>query len=193
MPSLKIYLAGPEVFHAEAVALGRAKQALCAAFGFEGLYPLDGAAPGDGLSPQEAGVAIFRANIALIREADAVIANLSPFRGPGADAGTVFEVGFALGRGKPVLGYRNVIDGYRDRVAAWNGAPLGKDAEGRPVDRDGLLVEEFGFGDNLMIDAALIEGRVPVVTHAAPAGAAMTDLSAFSACLLRLRDLLAPG
>lgn len=193
MSPLKIYLAGPEVFHAEALALGHAKQALCTAFGFQGLYPLDGEPPIVGLSPQDAGIAIFRSNVAMIREADAVIANLSPFRGPGADAGTVFEVGFALGRGKPVLGYRNVTDGYLERVAAWNGAPLGTDEHGRPIDRDGLLVEEFGFGDNLMIDAALAEGRVPVVTHAAPAGATMTDLSAFSLCLLRLRDLLAPG
>ena len=35
-PSL--YLAGPDVFHPDAAGLGRAKQALCAAYGFRGLY-----------------------------------------------------------------------------------------------------------------------------------------------------------
>ena len=185
----RIYLAGPEVFHPDAIALGRAKQALCAALGFEGLYPLDTELPGGDLHPHAAGLAIFRGNVELIRRADAVIANLSPFRGPGADAGTVFEVGFALGLGKRVLGYRNVADSYLERVRAWHGEPLGVDAAGRPLDRDGLLVEEFGFGDNLMIDAALIEGGVPVIAHEAPPGAQLTDLTAFTACLLRLKDL----
>ena len=37
----KIYLAGPEVFHANATALGWQKQALCREYGFEGLFPLD--------------------------------------------------------------------------------------------------------------------------------------------------------
>ena len=36
----KIYLAGPEVFHPNAAALGRQKQALCREYGFEGLFPL---------------------------------------------------------------------------------------------------------------------------------------------------------
>lgn len=36
----KIYLAGPEVFHPDAAARGRQKQALCREYGFEGLFPL---------------------------------------------------------------------------------------------------------------------------------------------------------
>ena len=30
-------------------------------------------------------------------QADAIIANLTPFRGPGADAGTVYELGYMAG------------------------------------------------------------------------------------------------
>ena len=41
--SPKIYLAGPEVFLREAVAIGREKVAICAELGLEGLYPLDNA------------------------------------------------------------------------------------------------------------------------------------------------------
>lgn len=188
MPS--VYLAGPEVFHADALALGRAKQALCTAAGFSGLYPLDGEIGTDHAGLWELGRAIYRSNIAMILTADAVIANLTPFRGPSADAGTVFEVGFALGIGKPVIGYRNLKGGYLDRVAAWNGAPLGRDAEGRPIDRDGLLVEEFGFGDNLMIDAALIGGGIPVIEHEAAPGMDLTDLTAFARALARLDSVL---
>ena len=36
----KLYLAGPDVFRADAVAHGEALKALCARYGFEGLYPL---------------------------------------------------------------------------------------------------------------------------------------------------------
>ena len=36
--------------------------------------------------------------------ADAIIANLTPFRGPSADAGTVYELGYMAGRGKFCLG-----------------------------------------------------------------------------------------
>ena len=48
--------------------------------------------------------------------ADAIIANLTPFRGPGADAGTVYELGYMAGRGKLCLGYSNDPSVYADRV-----------------------------------------------------------------------------
>ena len=41
MPYLRAYLAGPEVFLPEAVAIGQRKKQLCAKYGFEGLYPFD--------------------------------------------------------------------------------------------------------------------------------------------------------
>ena len=39
MPS--VYLAGPDVFLSDAIEIGRRKTEMCAAYGFEGLYPLD--------------------------------------------------------------------------------------------------------------------------------------------------------
>jgi hypothetical protein len=41
----RIYLAGFDVFRPDALAHGETLKALCRAFGFEGLYPLDGAVP----------------------------------------------------------------------------------------------------------------------------------------------------
>ena len=41
-------------------------------------------------------------------QADVIIANLTPFRGPSADAGTVYELGYMLGKGDRLcLGYSN--------------------------------------------------------------------------------------
>jgi nucleoside 2-deoxyribosyltransferase len=47
---------------------------------------------------------IFTSNVAKLSEADGVIANFAPFRGHEPDSGTVFEVGFAIARGIPVVG-----------------------------------------------------------------------------------------
>jgi len=80
-----IYLAGPEVFHPEAAAIGRQKQALCREFGFDGRFPLDDAIVRQ-TDPAGTAMAIYRANRRMLAGAAAVIANLTPFRGPSADA-----------------------------------------------------------------------------------------------------------
>ena len=91
----RVYLAGPEVFLPDAVDIGRRKVELCTRHGLIGLYPLDNA-----IDPtaNDASLRIFRGNEAMMIEADAMIANLTPFRGPGADAGTVYELGYMAGR-----------------------------------------------------------------------------------------------
>ena len=81
--------------------------------GLTGLYPLDNTVD---LAAADASLQIFRGNEAMMNEADAVIANLTPFRGPGADAGTVYELGYMAGRGKLCLGYSNDASIYADRV-----------------------------------------------------------------------------
>jgi nucleoside 2-deoxyribosyltransferase len=134
---MKIYLAGPDVFRPDACAHGDRLKALCARYGFEGLYPLDTpAAQGstDGLATARA---ILRANVALIDDADFVMANLNPFRGAEPDSGTAFEVGFAAARGKPVWAYADATESLVQRLG--------------PVDDDGMLVEDFGLALNLML------------------------------------------
>ena len=88
---MKIYLAGPDVFLHDAVDIGRRKVEMCKRHGLVGLYPLDNA-----IDPaaEDASLRIFRGNETMMIEADAIIANLTPFRGPGADAGTVYELGY---------------------------------------------------------------------------------------------------
>ena len=101
---MKIYLAGPDVFLPDAVEIGRRKAEICARYGVTGLYPLDNTVD---LSAADASLTIFKGNEAMMDAADAIIANLTPFRGPGADAGTVYELGYMAGRGKICLGYSN--------------------------------------------------------------------------------------
>ena len=86
---MKVYLAGPDVFLPDADRIGRLKRDICKRHGLEGLFPLDGNPPE---SDEPLSLRVFRANTTLMDQADAIIANLTPFRGPSADCGTVFEL-----------------------------------------------------------------------------------------------------
>src|SRR5947208_8787898 len=146
---MKIYLAGPDVFLPDALEIGRRKVALCARHGLIGLYPLENAVD---RAANDASLQIFRGNEAMMIEADAIIANLTPFRGPGADAGTAYELGYMAGRGKLCLGYSNDPSCYADRVREFTAV---RSIESRLVDSLGLTVENFGLNDNLMMIHAL--------------------------------------
>src|SRR6201998_3875570 len=113
---MKIYLAGPDVFLPDAIEAGRRKTEICARHGMTGLYPLDNTV---NLSAGDASLNIFRGNEAMMDAADAIIANLTPFRGPGADSGTVYELGYMAGRGKLCLGYSKDPSPYAKRVRAF--------------------------------------------------------------------------
>lgn len=136
----RIYLAGYDVFRADAVEYGNRLKTLCLQRGLQGLFPMDQQAP-VGLSGEALARWIFRANVALIESADAVMANLNNFRGAEPDSGTAWEVGYAAALGKPVWGYLGDGRPLREQV--------GVDALGR--DRDGFTVENFGLPRNLML------------------------------------------
>jgi len=141
----KIYLAGFDVFRADAVARGEYLKKCCREWGFEGLYPLDNAAPG-ALSGRALAQWIYEANIGLIHQADMTMANLNTFRGAEPDSGTVFEVGYTVALGKPAWVYTGDRRTLVERLAD----PSRVEAD-RHVDADGHTVEDFGLGLNLMI------------------------------------------
>src|ERR1700709_550593 len=134
---MKVYLAGPDVFLPDAVEFGRRKVDLCARYGLTGLYPLDNKID---LAAADASLQIFRGNEAMMKQADAIIANLTPFRGPSADAGTIYELGYMAGPGNLCLGYSNDPSCYADRVREFT--PVSS-RDGRLVDALGLTVEDF--------------------------------------------------
>lgn len=139
----RVYLAGPDVFYPDAVERGEALKRLCDSFGWEGLFPLDNKIIADG--PSEMARQIREANLELIRRADAVIANLEPFRGFEPDSGTVFEVGYARALGKRVVAYAPDIRPMKTRLCD----VFGLDADAA-CDPEGLTIEEFGLSHNLM-------------------------------------------
>jgi nucleoside 2-deoxyribosyltransferase len=181
----RIYLAGPEVFLPDALAVGAEKVRLCLAAGFDGLFPLDASLDLIGLSKSEAARRIALSNEALMRSADAIIANMTPFRGVSMDSGTAFEVGFMRATGKPVFGYTNVRADYATRARTFQQAPpLAFDS-----DRAGLDIEDFGLPENLMIAVAVAETAVDIPIRNINADVRMADLAGFKDCLALARQL----
>ena len=112
----RVYLAGPEVFLPDAEAVLARKKAICARLGLVAAAPLiDAPAPAAAEAMKRA-FAISAGNEALIRSCVAVVANLTPFRGASADAGTVYELGFARGLGLGLYAYTNDPRDYAARV-----------------------------------------------------------------------------
>ncbi|WP_374358280.1 nucleoside 2-deoxyribosyltransferase [Chitinimonas sp.] len=143
---MKLYLAGPDVFRPDAAQWAEHARRLCRQDGHEALIPLDG----------------VETTAGLIQSADAVLANLNPFRGCEPDSGTCVEVGFALALGKPVIAYLEGTETTVERVRRLQGG-VEAGPDGRPLDRDGLHIEDFGLPLNLMlaVPARLVAGGLP--------------------------------
>ena len=139
-----IYLAGPDVFLPDALAVGAAKQAICAGYGIEGLFPLSEDEPGDAY-------AIYRECQHMMRQADIGVFNLTPFRGPSADPGTVLELGYMAALGKPVFGYSATTAPLKARLGALD------ERDGKLWGQDGCFVEDFGLADNLMLEGVIAD------------------------------------
>ena len=180
----KIYLAGPDVFHAEATSIGARKKALCAQYGFEGLFPLDNEIGAlDGAGGAEIAARIYDANIAMIEAADAVVANVTPFLGAGADDGTAFEIGFAVARGLPVALYDNGVGDTASKADALHlAAP---DLAGSE-----LTAEDFGLPVNLMLAIPALR-RLPIAMGETALD--LEDLTRFERALADLRTRCFPS
>ena len=129
-----VYLAGPDVFLSDNTA--ERKKSLCVAAGLTPLFPLDNEITGPDPAP-----AIFKANIDMIEACDAIIANVTPFRGPSCDPGTAFEIGYAASLGKGIFCYSADARDLKLRI----------DQDYPQYCSDGMAIEEFGYQDNLMI------------------------------------------
>ena len=164
MHTLKIYCAGGDVFlpeqkrqavfdtmkqQAAALSEGRLKVELLIPIDNEiALEPAANAA-----AKRRNALAIRRANEAMIRSCDAVIANLSPFRGHEPDCGTAYECGYAAALGKTVLVY---TDNAADQTDKYRSFDFNQSAsDGRFAYTE---IEDFALPFNLMMydDAAPI-------------------------------------
>ena len=183
MMTKRIYLAGPEVFLANARDIGARKRAICERHGLVGVFPGDEEDPCDpALSPAEQGLAISRAMERVMRRCDAMIVNLTPFRGPSADVGSAYEMGFMRALGRPLFAYSNDGRSFPDRIASFCGAVRTR-TTGEHEDAAGMAIEPFALHDNLMLAGGIIASGGCVIVEAAPATERYTSLAAFERCV----------
>jgi nucleoside 2-deoxyribosyltransferase len=188
--SIKVYLAGPEVFLPDARLQLDRKIALTRAAGLTPLSPGDLAIP-----PQPTkrllGHAISQIDEQLMNEADAIIANLTPYHGLSADTGTCFELGYMCARDKIAFGYSNVAADMRTRAIAYYGGDIHIDGAGRLRGSDGLMIEDVDMADNLMMQGGIERRGGQVIIHEAAPEALYTDTTAFEICLRLLTERVA--
>lgn len=147
-----VYISGPDRWAPNADALIARQREVCAAAGVEALFAGD--APLQERDGSEAMAReIYASALQSLRRADAVIVNLTPFRGVSAHPGAAFEAGFASALAKPVAAYMNLSEEddaeYLGRVEALFGATL--DEAGVWRDPDGAEIEDFGLPETVML------------------------------------------
>jgi nucleoside 2-deoxyribosyltransferase len=176
---MRIYLAGPDVFLADAKAIGRAKARLCEDAGFTGCFPLDAPLDLADRSKTDAAQLIFAACETMMQSCDACLANCTPFRGVSMDAGTAYEIGYMRARGKPVFGYSASKLVYAERTI--NARRFG--AIPPQSDRADAEIEDFDQAENLMIARAAAASGLDIVTVHETGDEALAAMAAFRKAL----------
>ena len=151
---------------------------LCEAAGFAAVgfdaEPLVEQAPSEAMARE-----IYAHRLTRMRQADAAIVNLSPFRGPHCDPAVAFEAGFFSGMGKPVFAYMNLVSEGEAELRARVEAYVGAEPDGDGVWRDdlGAPIEDYGLPESLTLWAEA--RRLYVIVTPDPE----TDLTGLHLCL----------
>ena len=184
---MKVYLAGPEVFLSNAREQLDRKIALTRA---AGLIPV---APGDLAIPEtptkrERGLAISAIDEQLMSSADAIIANLTPFRGAARrhrhSVRTRLHVRPGQDRPSPIPTPRPTTS--RAPVAYYGGMVVAKQPTAACAGRTGMSVEDFEMAENLMLDGGVESRGGRVIVRDVPSERLYTDTAAFEECLGQL-------
>ena len=174
-----IYLAGPEVFLPDAMAVMGEKRRLAAQYGFT----VTGPGPDENAVKSTAPLtahAIYERNHKAMAASDYCLANITPFRSISGDVGTVYEIGFMIALGRKVWAYSNDHRPYGARVwSDWYNESGPQALTGK----DGLAIETYGMADNLMIDGGIAYTGGQVLWPDAPVADVERDLATYEKAL----------
>jgi nucleoside 2-deoxyribosyltransferase len=173
------YLAGPDVFLPNAVAHAARKVEICRRFGLHALPPLNQDIE-TAAKTLDVWQAIYEKDIAMMERCDIIIANLTPFGGASADAGTLIEVGWFLGKGRPIFGYSNTSESFEPRMRRQFGEGYAD-----------LGIEGFHLPDNLMIVGAVRSSGYPIFVPGDGEARGLDALDVFEACAAAAAQVVA--
>lgn len=154
-PVITLYLAGPDVFVRDVPAVAAARKTVCARHGFRGVFPSELVKLDTSRPPLAQGLAIYDALEQGLRDCDAIVADMTPFRGPSMDVGTAFEIAYMRALGRPVFAYSTTGAPFAARVASHFGDRTMRRADGTLEGPDAFAIEEFGMHENLMLDGCV--------------------------------------
>jgi nucleoside 2-deoxyribosyltransferase len=154
-----VYLAGPDVFYPHPTERAERMKYVLNERGMIGLFPMDNQLDGEQYpNPKDLGLAIAQANEGMMRKADIIIANIQPWRGPEADDGTCYEIGYMAALNKLIVLHTNDPRPFADRVTQDTyQCMVHDDGPFKRGDIDNMMIEDFpGFADNLMLVNAAV-------------------------------------
>jgi nucleoside 2-deoxyribosyltransferase len=146
------------------------KVGICQRFGLSALPPLNQDVE-TAARALDVWQAIYEKDIAMMERCDIIIANLTPFGGASADAGTLIEVGWFLGRGRPIFGYSNTSESFEQRMRRQFGEGYAD-----------LGIEGFHLPDNLMIVGAVRSCGYPIFVPKDGEARGVDALDVFETC-----------
>lgn len=164
MSDPRIYLAGPDIYHPQGLALAERKKAICERYGLEGVALSDFLTGVQFTGKPNGAAALYRERVKVIEGCDAMIADMTPFRGPAMDPATAFAMGVMAGLGKPVVGFTLDPTPYAERICALQDAIDAPTARvgTKLVTSDGTAIEDFGVADAVMVVGAATAQGAPI-------------------------------
>jgi nucleoside 2-deoxyribosyltransferase len=155
------------------------------------VFPLDEEEPCiPSLPLPEQGLAISRAMERAMQGCDAMIVSVTPFRGPSADVGSAYEMGFMRALSRPIFAYTNDPRPFHDRIAACCGRAVRLRSSGVQEDSDGMAIEPFELHDNLMLAGGIVASGGYIVAETVQPADRYTSLLAFERCVVRAAEML---
>ena len=166
-----------EAFLANAREIG-APTAVCARHGLVGVFPADEEEACDPAMPlPERGLAISRAmeRAMRVRRRDYIV-NLTPTRGPSADVGSAYEMGFMRALGRPIFAYSTTPARSSTTAAFCGGKVRRADRGARGSGRHG---NRATLHDNLMLAGSVAASSGCLITATVRPAERYTSLAVF--------------
>lgn len=155
MEKIKTFLAGPDCFYPNFEEMRKEKIRVCEEYGLE-VLPFGSDAEKKDDKPVT-DHSICWDNIERLENSDLVIANLTHFRGPEPDSGTVYECAYAFAKGKKVYAYYDYVDMVTAVEKEYGPVTWEETVKDdgtvvkSPKDKDGRSIENWGKALNLML------------------------------------------
>jgi nucleoside 2-deoxyribosyltransferase len=164
MSDPRIYIAGPDIYHPQNLEIAESKKSICARYGLDAVLATDFLAGVQFVGKAADAAPLFRERLKIIRGCDALIADMTPFRGPGMDPACALEMGIMAGLDRPVVGYTLDPTPYADRMSRLHveiDESLTRVGP-RLVAPSGMVIEDFSLPDAVMTAGAALARGVPI-------------------------------